>query len=90
MWEEAQEYLGSKQQDYEISAKLQHAIIRLLLQGAKDEVIARRLGVSVRTCRRHISSIMDQLGATSRFQAGAMIQQLADSQNDAESLGVER
>lgn len=67
MWEDAQEYLGSKRQDREISAKLQRAIVRRLLQGMKDEVIARRLGISVRTCRRHISAIMDQLGATSRF-----------------------
>lgn len=79
MWEEAQDYVGSKQQDREISAELQHSIVHLLLQGMKDEVIARRLGISVRTCRRHISVIMDQLGATSRFQAGALIQQLTRS-----------
>jgi len=79
MWEEAQEYQGGKQQDREISAELQRTIVRLLLQGMKDEMIARRLGISVRTCRRHISVIMDQLGATSRFQAGALIQRLAHS-----------
>lgn len=85
MWEEAQEYLGSKQEDREISAKLQRAIVRLLLQGMKDEVIARRLDISVRTCRRHISVIMDRLGATSRFQAGALIQQLAHSGKTSEN-----
>jgi DNA-binding CsgD family transcriptional regulator len=87
MWEDAQEYLGGKLQDREISAKLQRAIVRLLLQGMKDEVIARRLDISVRTCRRHISVIMDQLGATSRFQAGALIQQLAHSGKTWEKHG---
>ncbi|WP_165983842.1 LuxR family transcriptional regulator [Streptomyces sp. YIM 98790] len=46
------------------------AIIRLLAQGMKDEVVARRLGMSLRTCRKHIAEIMEQLGAYSRFQAG--------------------
>jgi DNA-binding CsgD family transcriptional regulator len=88
MWEEAQEYLSSKRQDREISAKLQRAIIDLLLQGMKDEVIARRLGISVRTCRRHISAIMDQFGATSRFQAGALIQQLTQTGKTGEEHGL--
>ncbi len=47
---------------------------RLLLQqltrGAKDEQIARVLGVSLRTVRRRVADIMDDLGAASRFQAG--------------------
>ncbi|WP_410092509.1 hypothetical protein [Streptomyces sp. uw30] len=31
---------------------------------------ALRLGMSVRTCRRHIADTMVELGAQSRFQAG--------------------
>ncbi|WP_107365087.1 helix-turn-helix domain-containing protein [Streptomyces aidingensis] len=46
------------------------AIVRLLAQGMKDEVVARRLGMSLRTCRKHIAEMMEQLGAYSRFQAG--------------------
>ncbi|WP_328581289.1 helix-turn-helix transcriptional regulator [Streptomyces sp. NBC_00370] len=49
---------------------LQLSIIRLLAQGFKDDVVARRLGISVRTCRRHIKEIMNELDASSRFQAG--------------------
>lgn len=45
-------------------------ILELLASGLKDDVIARRLGMSPRTCRRHIAGLMDQLNATSRFQAG--------------------
>lgn len=49
---------------------VQLAVMRLMAAGLKDEVIARRLGMSTRTCRRHISTLMEELGATSRFQAG--------------------
>ncbi|MCX4743968.1 helix-turn-helix transcriptional regulator [Kitasatospora sp. NBC_01287] len=50
--------------------ELKHRIVQLLAEGAKDEAVARRLGISLRTCRRHIAEILDQLGASSRFQAG--------------------
>lgn len=50
--------------------ELKQRIVRLLAEGAKDETVARRLGISLRTCRRHIAEILDQLGASSRFQAG--------------------
>lgn len=47
---------------------------RLLLQqlaaGAKDENIARALGMSLRTVRRRVADLMDDLGVDSRFQAG--------------------
>ncbi|MER8184715.1 helix-turn-helix transcriptional regulator [Kitasatospora sp. NPDC094015] len=48
------------------------AVVRMLAEGAKDEVIARRLGVSLRTCRRHIAEILESLQAESRFQAGVL------------------
>jgi DNA-binding CsgD family transcriptional regulator/sugar-specific transcriptional regulator TrmB len=47
------------------------AVLRLLAQGETDDVVARKLGVSVRTVRRIASELMAQLGARSRFQAGA-------------------
>jgi hypothetical protein len=47
---------------------------RLLLQqlagGAKDEQIARALGLSLRTVRRRVADLLDDLGVDSRFQAG--------------------
>jgi DNA-binding CsgD family transcriptional regulator len=45
-------------------------ILHLLGEGARDETIARRLGFSLRTCRKYIAEIFDMLGAESRFQAG--------------------
>ncbi|RAG86201.1 hypothetical protein DN069_07835 [Streptacidiphilus pinicola] len=50
--------------------EIEHRIVQLLAEGAKDETVARRLGISLRTCRRHIAEILTQLGASSRFQAG--------------------
>jgi len=41
-----------------------------LAAGAKDEQIARAMGVSVRTVRRRVADVLVELGADSRFQAG--------------------
>ncbi|MHA7140261.1 MULTISPECIES: helix-turn-helix transcriptional regulator [unclassified Arthrobacter] len=49
----------------------QQAILAGLAAGYSDEVIARRLDLSVRTCRRHIAWMLEALKADSRFQAGA-------------------
>ena len=45
-------------------------VLNLLRAGMKDESIARQLGVSLRTVRRRIAEVMDDLGASTRFQAG--------------------
>ncbi|MGF1660866.1 MAG: LuxR C-terminal-related transcriptional regulator [Kineosporiaceae bacterium] len=54
----------------DVARDLQRSILELMAQGATDEVIARKLGMSVRSCRRHIASVFAELGAVSRFQAG--------------------
>ncbi|MFD7980762.1 LuxR C-terminal-related transcriptional regulator [Streptomyces sp. NPDC059071] len=51
---------------------LKATLLDLLASGAKDEVIARRVGMSERTFRRHVATIMQDLSATSRFQAGVL------------------
>jgi len=45
-------------------------ILEGLMLGAKDEALARQLGVSLRTVRRRVADLMDELGAATRFQAG--------------------
>lgn len=45
-------------------------LLALMAQGLKDEVVARRLGLSLRTVRRRIAHLMAELDATTRFQAG--------------------
>jgi len=54
----------------EATPDLNELLLRQLAQGAKDEQIARTLGVSLRTIRRRIAAIMTELGVDSRFQAG--------------------
>ncbi|MEW1722825.1 hypothetical protein [Streptomyces sp. NPDC093109] len=55
------------------TTQLRDTIAGQLAEGAKDEVIARKLGMSLRTCRRHIAELMEELGADSRFQAGYLL-----------------
>ena len=45
-------------------------LLEQLAVGAQDEQIARRLGVSLRTVRRRVAELMEELDAQSRFQAG--------------------
>jgi hypothetical protein len=45
-------------------------LLRQLQSGAKDEQIARTMGMSLRTVRRRVSDLMIELGADTRFQAG--------------------
>ena len=45
-------------------------VLELLQLGLKDETIARQLGISLRTVRRRIAMVMDEVGAATRFQAG--------------------
>ncbi|WOT36375.1 LuxR C-terminal-related transcriptional regulator [Streptomyces coeruleorubidus] len=51
------------------------AVLGLMAGGLTDEVIARKLGVSVRTSRRITAELMTKLGARSRFQLGAVAAQ---------------
>ncbi|MFI2205559.1 LuxR C-terminal-related transcriptional regulator [Streptomyces sp. NPDC020192] len=56
-----------------VAKEIDQTIVRLLAAGLKDETIARRVGMSLRTTRRHIADIMRLLGAESRFQAGILV-----------------
>ncbi|MGW4894284.1 LuxR C-terminal-related transcriptional regulator [Kitasatospora sp. NPDC004240] len=70
LWLAAQPFttgLGTRER---VEDDLRGAIVRLLSEGMTDASIAARLGMSVRTCRRHIADLMTELNAQSRFQAG--------------------
>ncbi len=49
---------------------LRRFLLEQLVAGATDEVIARKLGLSLRTVRRRVAALMADLGADTRFQAG--------------------
>ncbi|MEV0193270.1 helix-turn-helix transcriptional regulator, partial [Kitasatospora purpeofusca] len=69
-WENATPFASGPQAAHDIAVTVKQSILVLLAKGLKDESIARRLGISLRTCRRHVSEILEGLGAHSRFQAG--------------------
>ncbi|MFJ7414779.1 LuxR C-terminal-related transcriptional regulator [Streptomyces sp. NPDC098077] len=52
---------------------VQLGIARLLVEGHVDDVVARRMDISVRTCRAHIARLAQTLGATSRTHLGALL-----------------
>jgi len=73
LWMRATPVTGAAAADPgQVAKELDGTILRLLAAGLKDEAIARRVGMSLRTTRRHIADIMNQLGAESRFQAGVL------------------
>jgi sugar-specific transcriptional regulator TrmB/DNA-binding CsgD family transcriptional regulator len=64
---------GSNRLPESLTQETKNAIVQLLAAGYKDEVVARRLGIGVRTCRKYIAEMFGDLGAQSRFQAGWMV-----------------
>jgi DNA-binding CsgD family transcriptional regulator len=52
----------------------QQAVLELMAAGLNDQRIGRQLGISVTTVRRYIAIIMERLGVSTRFAAGAAAQ----------------
>ncbi|MFD8634062.1 MULTISPECIES: LuxR C-terminal-related transcriptional regulator [unclassified Streptomyces] len=73
LWAAATSFTPGAEEPTAVTDDLKRSIVRLMAQGHKDEMVARRLGMSVRTCRRYISQIMEELESTSRFQAGVSV-----------------
>ncbi|MDX3308239.1 LuxR C-terminal-related transcriptional regulator [Streptomyces sp. NPDC054884] len=73
-WARAQPLGGSRTTtaDPEGLTRQERAVLDLLFEGHTDDVVARKLGVSVRTGRRITADLMARLGARSRYQAGAL------------------
>ncbi|NUR59798.1 MAG: helix-turn-helix transcriptional regulator [Catenulispora sp.] len=61
----------------------QSAALRMMASGLKDEVIARRLGISPRTLSRLVAEVMERLEVGSRFEAGAKLAHLGWFQRPA-------
>jgi DNA-binding CsgD family transcriptional regulator len=69
-WTRAGPFTPADPQPAWVGDDTRRSILQLLATGAKDEAVARRLGVSIRTCRRHVAELMAALGVHSRFQGG--------------------
>lgn len=72
MWPAALGYEAETSGYADAMDDLRATILELLASGIKDEVIARRVGLSERSFRRHVAAIMQELTADSRFQAGVL------------------
>ncbi|HET9051995.1 MAG TPA: LuxR C-terminal-related transcriptional regulator [Candidatus Dormibacteraeota bacterium] len=48
------------------------SLLSLMAAGLKDDAIARHLGMTTRTMERHLSRIMEQLGAQTRFETAVL------------------
>src|SRR5215207_5431155 len=48
-------------------------LVSLLMAGSTDNAIANQLGINVRSVRRWIAELMDQLGVATRLQLGAAL-----------------
>lgn len=73
-WDGARPYAGAgsptQPRGVEALTPAQAEIIRMMAAGAKDEAVARRLGVSVRTVRRLTAELAGRLEVESRFAFG--------------------
>ncbi|MFF7726181.1 response regulator transcription factor [Streptomyces sp. NPDC008001] len=70
VWESARPFTGATD-DGSAKDELRRSILELLESGMKDGMAARRLAMSVTTYRRHVTELLAELGAQSRFQAGS-------------------
>ncbi|MFE5590095.1 LuxR C-terminal-related transcriptional regulator [Streptomyces sp. NPDC056549] len=69
MWEAAEELPG---EDADMPSDVEREILAMLREADKDETAARRLGMSVRTYRKHLAGVMRRLGATNRVGAALL------------------
>lgn len=56
-------------------SRTEAAVIAGLTRGLTDESVARRVGITPRTVRRHVAAVCERYGATSRLQLGVLIGQ---------------
>ncbi|MEU4603262.1 helix-turn-helix transcriptional regulator [Kribbella sp. NPDC023972] len=70
-WSRASELFDPEDRDENTPLTPHEAeVLRLLAGGAKDEQVARLLGISLRTARRITANLSERLDAASRFELG--------------------
>jgi hypothetical protein len=68
LWQRATIYPGTA--EHAEQRPTRQRLLELLARGAKDEQIARTMGLSLRTVRRRVAELLADLGVDTRFQAG--------------------
>jgi hypothetical protein len=78
-WDRAQDLArlpaGPAHEQFGQTGESRATVLGYLAAGVKDETAAREMAVSLRTYRRYVATLMAELNATSRFQAGAIAAQ---------------
>ncbi|MFF1817354.1 LuxR C-terminal-related transcriptional regulator [Kribbella sp. NPDC058245] len=69
-WRRARPYSTAPPADAGEITGQESEFLRFLVQGATDEQVARKLGVSMRTVRRMAAKLSEQVGASGRFELG--------------------
>ncbi|MEV0840324.1 LuxR C-terminal-related transcriptional regulator [Actinocatenispora sera] len=69
LWDRATSHPGAPSHAGGLTPYQRH-VLTLLAASLKDEEIAARTHVSIRTVRRNVAAILDRLGVTTRFAAG--------------------
>jgi DNA-binding CsgD family transcriptional regulator len=75
-WASAAPLAGDQVTAQEVPNEQERALLALLAQGHTDESAAGQLHISARTARRIMASLIERLGARSRFEAGLRAAQL--------------
>lgn len=85
-WEHAMpvHHAFSAPRNHVVASDLQRTILRAVISGETDSVIARRLGMSRRSVAEHVRKVSVQLGSGSRAQLGYLLATtgLLDSDDD--------
>ncbi|WP_329136456.1 LuxR C-terminal-related transcriptional regulator [Streptomyces sp. NBC_01476] len=76
LWERAKPLGEASSRDTHGLTDQERQLLRLLADGLTDERAAQRLGVSLRTVRRMMSTLMARMDSRSRFQAGIKVSAL--------------
>ncbi|NIK54812.1 helix-turn-helix transcriptional regulator [Kribbella shirazensis] len=69
-WSRATEMFDPEDREETPLTPHESEVLRLLAGGAKDEQVARLLGISLRTARRITANLSERLDAASRFELG--------------------
>ncbi|MFJ8073675.1 LuxR C-terminal-related transcriptional regulator [Streptomyces sp. NPDC096176] len=73
MWHQATPLTAPSVPPVDSVSERQFAVARLLAEGHADEAVARRLGISVRTCRKHIAHLAELLGSAKCIARSGML-----------------
>ncbi|MET8248506.1 helix-turn-helix transcriptional regulator [Streptomyces sp. NPDC005202] len=89
MWERAQQVsiVSEQHRPNLMTDSIRAAMLRMVVTGHTDEMIAARLGVSSRTVSTHIKKVAEVLGSRSRAELGYLISQRRLLEREGEPVG---